>query len=101
MNCRQLTAAASSSAGARRRHRRGAVVAVVVGMAIALPAAHSGAQSVDELKQKHAALTLPEQMAAAAAWFRTANADEAREVAEEVIATTGVLRRALAKRGFI
>lgn len=58
-------------------------------------------QSVDELKQKHAAMTLPEQMAAAAAWFRTANADEARQVAEEVLATTTVLRRALAKRGLL
>jgi peptidoglycan hydrolase CwlO-like protein len=49
MDARHLTAAASSSAGPRRRHRRGGVVALAVGMAIALPAAHSGAQSVDEL----------------------------------------------------
>jgi peptidoglycan hydrolase CwlO-like protein len=49
MDPKHHTAAASSSAGARRRHRRGGVVALVVGMAIALPAAHSGAQSVDEL----------------------------------------------------
>jgi peptidoglycan hydrolase CwlO-like protein len=49
MDPRHLTAAASSSAGTRRRHRRGGVVALAVGMALALPAAHSGAQSVDEL----------------------------------------------------
>ena len=58
-------------------------------------------QTVHELKQKHAALTLPEQMAAAAAWFKTADPDEARQVAEDVIATTTVLRRAMAKRGLL
>ena len=56
---------------------------------------------IDELKQRHAALTLPEQIAAATAWFKTASEDEARQAAEDVIATTAMLRRALAKRGFI
>ena len=58
-------------------------------------------QTVDELKQKHAALTLPEQIAAAAAWFKTAKPDEARQVAEDVIATTTALRRTLAKLGLL
>ena len=49
MDPRHLKTAASSRAGTRRRHRRGGVIALAVGVAIALPAAHSGAQSVDEL----------------------------------------------------
>jgi len=58
-------------------------------------------QTVHELKQKHAALTLPEQLAAAAEWFDKASPEEARQVAEDVIATTAVLRRTLAKRGLL
>jgi hypothetical protein len=58
-------------------------------------------QSVHELKRKHAALTLPEQLAAAREWFKVASADEARQVAEEVIAHTAALRHTLAKRGLL
>jgi hypothetical protein len=58
-------------------------------------------QKVHELKQKHAALTLPEQLAAAAEWFETASADEARQAAEDVIPNTAALRRTLAKRGLL
>jgi hypothetical protein len=58
-------------------------------------------QRVQQLKQKHAALTLPEQLAAAAAWFDSASDEEARQVAEDVITNTAMLRRTLAKRGLL
>lgn len=58
-------------------------------------------QAVDELKRKHAALTLPDQMAAAIQWFEEAGADEASQVAEDVLATTAVLRRVLNRRGLL
>ena len=58
-------------------------------------------QSVHELKRRHAALTLPEQMAAAAEWFATAGPDEARQAADDIIANIAALRRTLAKRGLL
>jgi hypothetical protein len=60
-----------------------------------------GYQSVHELKRKHAAVTLPEQLAAATAWFKVASTEEARQIAEDVIAHTAALRRTLAKRGLL
>jgi peptidoglycan hydrolase CwlO-like protein len=88
MNCRQLTAAASSSAGAWRRHRRGGVVAVVVGMAIALPATHSGAQSVDELNAQIAsassqAESLGAEIDASASQIASARSQAAAAAARE------------------
>lgn len=58
-------------------------------------------QTVDNLKKKHAALTLPEQMAAATRWFAQASPEESRQVADDILATTVVLRRMLARRGLI
>ena len=58
-------------------------------------------QSVAHLKNKHAALTLPEQMAAAALWFEQAHAEEAREGAENVLAAITELRRVLHKRDLL
>lgn len=58
-------------------------------------------QAVDGIKRKHAALTLPEQMAAAAEWFEEASPDEARQVADDIMATSGVLRRVLNRRGLL
>lgn len=58
-------------------------------------------QAVDDLKRKHAALTLPEQMAAAAQWLEQASPEEAREVAESIIATAAELRRTLNRRGLL
>jgi hypothetical protein len=58
-------------------------------------------QLVDELKQKHAALTLPDQMAAAIEWFEAATPEEARQAADDVIETMALLRRALNKRGLL
>src|SRR5688572_19251677 len=58
-------------------------------------------ETVAALKRKHAALTLPEQMADAADWFREAGADEARHAADDVIATMAVLRRVLNWRGLL
>ena len=58
-------------------------------------------QTVADLKRKHAALTLAEQMADAIAWFREADADEARQAAEDANATMGVLRRVLNRRGLL
>jgi hypothetical protein len=58
-------------------------------------------QAVDRLKHQHAALTLPEQMAAAAEWFEQASLDEARQVADDIMATSGMLRRVLNRRGLL
>lgn len=56
---------------------------------------------VDVIKRQHAALTLPEQIAAAAAWFEQASDEEARPVADDIIATNAMLRRVLNRRGLI
>jgi hypothetical protein len=58
-------------------------------------------RTVDDLKQKHAALTLPEQMAAATQWFAQASPEEAHQAADDILATTALLRRVLNKRGLI
>jgi hypothetical protein len=58
-------------------------------------------QAVDGIKRKHAALTLPEQMAAAAEWFAHANPDEARQIADDIMATSVALRRVLNRRGLL
>lgn len=58
-------------------------------------------QSIHLLKNRHAALTLPEQMAAAAEWFRFASNDEARQAADDIMSTLAVLRRALMRRGLL
>ena len=58
-------------------------------------------QAVDGVKRQHAALTLPEQIAAAAQWFEQASLDEARQVADDIMATTAVLRRVLNRRGLL
>jgi hypothetical protein len=56
---------------------------------------------VEELKRKHAALTLPEQIAAATRWFNEAGADEARQIADDVLTASTMLRRVLTKRGLL
>jgi len=56
-------------------------------------------RSVDGLKRKVAALTLPEQISAAIEWLDEADEKEVSEIAEDLIAATTVLRRALSKRG--
>ena len=61
----------------------------------------SGYQSVVELKSRYAALTLAEQIGTAIEWFRKANPDEARQVADDILATAAVLRRELDKRGLL
>jgi hypothetical protein len=58
-------------------------------------------QAIDRLKRQHAALTLPEQIAAAAEWFEQASIDEASQVADDIMATTAVLRRILNRRGLL
>jgi hypothetical protein len=58
-------------------------------------------QAVDGVKRKHAALTLPEQIAAAAEWFAEASPEEARQTADDIMATTAVLRRVLNRRGLL
>jgi len=55
-------------------------------------------QAVDSMKRRHAALTLPEQMAAAGQWFAIASPDEARQVADDVLTAMGMLRRVLSRR---
>lgn len=58
-------------------------------------------QAVDELKHKHAALTLPDQIASAIQWFQSAEEREAGQVAEDILAMTTVLRRVLNRRGLL
>lgn len=58
-------------------------------------------QGVDEIRRKHAALTLPEQIATAIRWFRDARQEEARGVAEDILTATTKLRRTLSRRGLI
>lgn len=58
-------------------------------------------QAVDVLKLKHAALTLPEQMAAAIQWFDTASPDDARQTADDILSTMAVMRQALHRRGLL
>jgi len=55
--------------------------------------------AVSSLKQKHAALTLPEQMAAATEWLEKAPLEEARPIADDILATLALLRRVLSQRG--
>src|SRR5688572_25504062 len=42
-------------------------------------------QAIDGIKRQHAAMTLPEQMAAAAEWLEHANPEEARQVADDIM----------------
>ena len=58
-------------------------------------------QAIDGIKQKHAALTLPEQMAAAAEWLSHADPEEARQIADDIMSTTVALRRVLNRRGLL
>ncbi len=58
-------------------------------------------QAVDKLKLRHSALTLPEQLSAAARWFEKASVEEARQVAEDTLAATAELRRVLNRRGLL
>jgi hypothetical protein len=58
-------------------------------------------QKVNAIKEKHAAVTLPEQMAAAMEWFEQADPEEARQVAEDVLATSVALRQVLHRRGLL
>jgi len=58
-------------------------------------------QAVEVIKRRHAAMTLPEQIAAAAEWFEQASPEEARPIADDIIATNTVLRRVLNRRGLI
>ena len=58
-------------------------------------------RAVDEFKHKHAALTLPDQIASAIQWFQKADRDEAGQVAEDVLAMTAVLRRTLNRKGLL
>ena len=55
-------------------------------------------QAVDKLKVKHAAVTLAEQISAAADWFETAESAEAREIADDITTAMRVLRGVLARR---
>ena len=58
-------------------------------------------QAIDGIKRKHAALTLPEQMATAAEWFAQASPEEARQIADDIMSTTVALRRVLNRRGLL
>jgi len=56
---------------------------------------------IDQLKQRVAALTLPEQIAAAVQWFERAEAAEAAQPAEDALTAFRILRGVLMKRGLI
>ena len=60
-----------------------------------------GYQAVYEMKRKHAALTLPEQMAAAIEWFEQAPPDEARQTADDVRSAMVMLHKVLIDRGLL
>lgn len=58
-------------------------------------------QTIHALKRRHAAMTLPEQIAAAAEWFSDASPDEARRAAEEVADAIMALRRVFNRRELV
>jgi hypothetical protein len=58
-------------------------------------------QNVDRFKRQYAALTLPEQIAAAGEWLEEASDAEARDLADDILASFGQLRKALTKRGLL
>ena len=58
-------------------------------------------QVVDGLKRQHAALTLPEQIAAARQWFEIARPEDARLVADDILSASAQLRRTLNRRGLL
>ena len=60
-------------------------------------------QAIEKLKHRHAALTLPEQMALATQWFEEGDFDveEARQAADDIISTMATLRRAFVKRELV
>lgn len=58
-------------------------------------------RAIDDVRRHHAAVTLAEQMAAAAKWFEQSTPDEARPIADDVMATSVLLRRVLNRRGLI
>lgn len=58
-------------------------------------------QNVESLKRKVAALTLPEQIAAAVEWLKDAKPEEIQELADDLIGATSALRRVLTKRGLL
>jgi len=58
-------------------------------------------QAVDDLKRKHAALTLPEQLGAAALWLEAASAEEVRELVDDIVSGINGVRKAFAKHGLI
>jgi len=58
-------------------------------------------QAIDGIKRQHAALTLPEQMAAAAEWLEQASPEEARQIADDIMTTSVTLRRVLNRRGLL
>ena len=60
-----------------------------------------GYQSVVDLKNKHAALTLSEQMGAAIGWFEKADQAEARQAVDDILATWALLRAVLNKHGLL
>ena len=58
-------------------------------------------RGVDDLKRKVAALTLPEQVAAAIQWFEHADPGEAADAAEDALTALGMLRQVLVRRGLV
>src|SRR5262245_20832238 len=58
-------------------------------------------QSVDDLKRKHAAMTLPEQLAAAAQWFEGSTGNEASQMAADILTGMADMRRVLNRRGLL
>ncbi len=58
-------------------------------------------RSVDDMKRRYAALTLPEQMSVAAQWYKQASPEEARQAADDLLATMAQLRQVLNRRGLL
>ena len=55
-------------------------------------------QIVDGLKRQYAALTLPEQIAAARQWFESAKLEDARLLTDDILTAMAQLRRTLNRR---
>ncbi len=58
-------------------------------------------RAIDRVKDQHAAMTLPEQISAAARWFDQSSPEETRQIADDIMTTSALLRRVFVRRGLI
>jgi septal ring factor EnvC (AmiA/AmiB activator) len=97
MDCNQQTAHGSFSAGRRRRAGRAAMAMLVVGVALAIPVAQSGAQSIDELNAQIASAQSQAQGLGAEIDAKSAELAAARSQAAAAAAREAQLSAVLAR----